>query len=319
MSIGATLAQARRDAGLSVAEVSQRTRIRETIIRGIEQDDYSACGGDFYARGHLRSIARAVGADPAALVGEYDATLRAPEEITAAEALQPLMPVGADGGRRPAGTRVGRRPNWAAVLSLALLAVFAFIGYRLATAGSGHAPAAARRPDRPTPARPRPTITRSPAATPSAPPVTTVTPVSAAAFGPGGTAQGDNPQNARLALAGDPATPWHTSWYATPHFGNLRAGTGLLLDLGRPVTVISAQITLGSIPGADVELRAGNVPALADLQPVARVTDAGSVLRLTPAGPVRARYLLIWFTLLPPDGSGTYQADISGVSLRGEA
>src|SRR5215467_5518632 len=94
MSIGATLAQARRDAGLSVAEVSQRTRIRETIIRGIEQDDYSACGGDFYARGHVRSIARAVGADPAALVGEYDATLRATEEITAAEALRPLLPIG---------------------------------------------------------------------------------------------------------------------------------------------------------------------------------------------------------------------------------
>jgi cytoskeletal protein RodZ len=318
MSIGAILAQARRDAGLSVAEVSQRTRIRETIIRGIERDDYSACGGDFYARGHLRSIARAVGADPAALVGEYDATLRAPEEITAAEALQPLLPIGADGGRRPTETRGGRRPNWAAVLGVALLAVVAFVGYRLATPGSGHAPAAARGHGRPAAAQSRPTITRS-AATPSAPAITTLTPVSAAAFGPGGTAQGDNPQNARLALAGDPAMPWHTSWYATAHFGSLRAGTGLLLDLGRPVTVTSAQITLGSIPGADLELRAGNVPALADLQPVARATDAGSVLRLTPAGPVRARYLLIWFTLLPPDGSGTYQADVSGVSLEGEA
>jgi cytoskeletal protein RodZ len=319
MSIGGTLARARRDAGLSVAEVSQRTRIRETIIRGIEQDDYSACGGDFYARGHVRSIARAVGADPAALVGEYDATLRAPEEITAAEALQPLLPIGADGGRRPAATRGGRRPNWAAVLALALLAVVAFIGYRLATAGSGHAPAVAGRHGRPAAAQPRPTITRSAAATPSAPAITTLTPVSAAAFGPGGTVQGDNPQSAGLALAGHAATPWHTSWYATAHFGDLRAGTGLLLDLGRPVTVTSAQITLGSIPGADVELRAGNVPALADLQPVARATDAGRVLRLTPAGPVRARYLLIWFTLLPPDRSGTYQADISGVSLKGEA
>ena len=78
MSIGGTLAKARRDAGLSVAEVSQRTRIRETIIRGIEHDDYAACGGDFYARGHLRSIARAVGADPDPLVREYDETLRAP-------------------------------------------------------------------------------------------------------------------------------------------------------------------------------------------------------------------------------------------------
>jgi cytoskeletal protein RodZ len=316
MSIGGTLARARTDAGLSVAEVSQRTRIRETIIKGIEQDDYSACGGDFYARGHLRSIARAVGADADALVGEYDATLRAPEEITAAEALQPLLPVRPDGERRPAETPGGRRPNWAAVLALALLAVVAFIGYRLATAGSGRAPAAA--PGHGRPATARPSATATPRATPSASPITTLTPVSAAAFGPGGTAQGDNPQNARLALVGDPATPWYTSWYATARFGNLQSGTGLLLDLGRPVTVTSAQITLGHIPGADVELREGNVPALADLQTVAHATDAGSVLRLTPAGPVRARYLLIWFTLLPPDGSGTYQADISGVLLKGE-
>ena len=55
MSIGETLAEARGQAGLTVAEVSQRTRIRETIIRGIERDDYSACGGDFYARGNIRS------------------------------------------------------------------------------------------------------------------------------------------------------------------------------------------------------------------------------------------------------------------------
>ena len=65
MSIGATLAAARRRAGLTVAEVSQRTRVTEPIIRGIEQDDYAACGGDFYARGHIRAIARAVGEDPA--------------------------------------------------------------------------------------------------------------------------------------------------------------------------------------------------------------------------------------------------------------
>src|SRR5258706_15630192 len=105
MSIGGSLAKARRDAGLTVADVSQRTRIRETIIRGIEQDDYSACGGDFYARGHVRSIARVVGADPASLIGEDDATLRAPQEITPAEALGPLLPIGAPGGGPPGGAR----------------------------------------------------------------------------------------------------------------------------------------------------------------------------------------------------------------------
>jgi cytoskeletal protein RodZ len=58
VSIGEALAEARREVGLTVAQVSQRTRIRQTIIRGIEGDDYSVCGGDFYARGHIRSIPR---------------------------------------------------------------------------------------------------------------------------------------------------------------------------------------------------------------------------------------------------------------------
>src|SRR5262249_19287116 len=153
--------------------------------------------------------------------------------------------------------------------------------------------------------------------TPSVPPVTPLAPVSAAAFGPSGTAQGDNPQNARLALGGNPATPWHTSWYTTAHFGNLQTGTGLLLDLGRPVMVTNAQITLGSIPGADIELRAGGVPALADLQTVARMTNAGGVVQFRPTGSVRGRYLLIWFTLLPPDPAGTFQASVYSIRLEG--
>jgi cytoskeletal protein RodZ len=323
MTIGGTLAKARRDAGLSVAEVSQRTRIRETIIRGIEDDDYSACGGDFYARGHLRSIARAVGADPDPLVREYDETLRAPEEITAAAALQPLLPIRAGGRRGPDDARRGPRLNRASVLALALIVALGFLGYRLAFGGEpARAPSRAHGQAGPAPhpgrTSARPATPRA-TATASAPPTVALAPVSAAAFGPGGTAKGDNPQDAALALAGHPATPWHTSWYATARFGNLQAGTGLLLDMGRPVTVTSAQITLGPTPGADLELRAGNVPALSALRPVASAANAGGVVQLRSAAPVRGRYLLIWFTLLPPDGSGTYQGDISGVSLKGEA
>src|SRR5215469_4241695 len=88
MSIGETLAQARRWAGLSVTEVSQRTRIRETLVKDIERDDYSGCGGDFYTRGHIRAIARAVGADPEPLIDEYDAARRPPPEEPEAEPLQ---------------------------------------------------------------------------------------------------------------------------------------------------------------------------------------------------------------------------------------
>ena len=84
MSVGDALAQARSQAGLTVAQVSQLTCIRETIIQGIERGDFSACGGDFYARGHIRSIARVVGLDPEELVREYDAVHGAPNAITAA-------------------------------------------------------------------------------------------------------------------------------------------------------------------------------------------------------------------------------------------
>ncbi len=56
-----------------MTQVSQRTRIRETLICAIERGDYDACGGDFYARGHIRAIARGVGADPVPLIAAYDA------------------------------------------------------------------------------------------------------------------------------------------------------------------------------------------------------------------------------------------------------
>jgi len=73
VSIGEDLAAARRRAGLTLTQVSKRTCIRETLICAIERDDYRACGGDFYTRGHIRAIAHAVGADPGPLIAEYDA------------------------------------------------------------------------------------------------------------------------------------------------------------------------------------------------------------------------------------------------------
>jgi cytoskeletal protein RodZ len=39
---------------------------------GIEEHDFTACGGDFYTRGHIRPIARAAGVDGEPLVRQYD-------------------------------------------------------------------------------------------------------------------------------------------------------------------------------------------------------------------------------------------------------
>ena len=72
MTVGETLTEARYQAGLSVDELSERTRIRGTVIRSIEQDDYEACGGDLYVRGYVRALAGAVGIDAQPLIREYD-------------------------------------------------------------------------------------------------------------------------------------------------------------------------------------------------------------------------------------------------------
>lgn len=133
MSIGESLAEARRRAGLTVNDVSRQTRVREPIIRGIERDDYSACGGDFYARGHIRLIARAVGVDPEPLIREYDATVRSDEPITAADLFRPVTPIRV---REPQP----RRP-WMAALGLVLVLVIGFAAYKLIS-GTRHAPPA---------------------------------------------------------------------------------------------------------------------------------------------------------------------------------
>lgn len=129
MSIGDTLAEARRQAGLTVTQVSQQTRIRETVIRGIERGDFSACGGDFYARGHIRSIARVVGLDPDALIAEYDAAHGAPHSIRAAEVFEPSTPIRLKEPRR--------RFNWSIAMVLALAVIVGYVIYHSVSSGGG--------------------------------------------------------------------------------------------------------------------------------------------------------------------------------------
>jgi hypothetical protein len=48
----------------------------------------------------------------------------------------------------------------------------------------------------------------------------------------------------------------------------------------------------------------------------ARLSDK-IVLRLR--APARARYLLVWFTVLPPAGNGQYQANVHDITVEGHA
>jgi cytoskeletal protein RodZ len=163
VSIGESLADARRQAGLTVTQVSQQTRIRESIIRDIEQGDFSACGGDFYARGHIRSIAGAVGTDPVPLISEYDADHGPLHPLRAAEVFEPS---------RPIKIRERRSPSMTMIVVVVLLAIIGFAAYRLVSShgnksgqAAGTAATTSSQPSvRPTPsasASPTPSVTPS--------------------------------------------------------------------------------------------------------------------------------------------------------------
>ncbi|MBO8201199.1 helix-turn-helix domain-containing protein [Streptomyces smyrnaeus] len=123
--VGRALQQARIDARLSVEEISTSTRVRVPIVQAIEQDDYSRCGGDVYARGHIRTLARAVGLDGDALVAQYDEEHGGRPEPTAPATLFEAERI------RPEP----RRPNWTAAMVAAIVAVIGFVGFTLVSGG----------------------------------------------------------------------------------------------------------------------------------------------------------------------------------------
>jgi hypothetical protein len=274
------------------------------------------------------------------LADEYDQAQRSAREATAAEAFQLPVPV-----RR----RERRRVKWSATLVVLVLAVLGFASYKfIANAGhpqrasvsgptgakvtavpvtassalSSSAPAssapassapASSAPASTAPASPVPSTTPPP----SPPPPRVLSVASVTAFGPAGTADGQHPQTVARALSGHAATPWVSDWYVSPDFFELPQGTGLLLDLGRTVTVTSVQVSLNG-HGAALQLRVGAKPIPAWLPEVASASNAGGTVQLHPAAPVHVRYILIWFTKLPPDGAGTYQASVYQITVQGQ-
>ena len=437
MSVGEALAEARSRAGLSVDELSERTKIRGTVIRCIEQDDYDACGGDVFVRGYVRALASAVGIDARPLIREYDkartdtsgdtfahvarvahpvppsgpdvtaadvpvaaagsagasdataADLRVPAVHTASPsgpadpdvASADLPAVSADPavtvfdlpvvtedptptvddlpvippepagppvqhgdlagswtpvppparGRRRTRSRDRRRvARFAVPIVLVLAAAGVASGLALSSqsAPTGKSAAAVTQPSSHTAHAPLTSKAATPASaapTPSAtapapaqPAVTALPIASAAGFGPGGLADGDNSRVASNAITRGAPGPWQSQWYATAQFGNLKQGTGLLLDLGRTATITSVRIDLASYQGANLQLRVGDTDgALSSLRVAAAADNVGGTVRLHLRSPQQARYVLIWFTLLPPNGAGQYQASVYHVVVNG--
>ncbi|GAA2113283.1 helix-turn-helix transcriptional regulator [Nocardioides bigeumensis] len=122
--VGPELAAARTRLGLSVDQLAERTRIRPHVIEAIEVDDFARCGGDFYARGHLRTLARVLGLDAPPLLAAY-------EERYSQAPVDPrrVFQVELASGGSIRSTRGG--PNWSVLVAAVMALVLAWSIARL--------------------------------------------------------------------------------------------------------------------------------------------------------------------------------------------
>ena len=72
MSLGSLITQARKSAGLSIEDLSAATNIRSSMLREMESDSFGNCGGETYARGHIRNIATKLGVDPLIFIAAFE-------------------------------------------------------------------------------------------------------------------------------------------------------------------------------------------------------------------------------------------------------
>lgn len=72
MSLGSLIAKARKDAGLSLEDLAAKTNIRISVLSEIEKDNFEHCGGETYARGHVRNIASILKVDQKEFIRLYE-------------------------------------------------------------------------------------------------------------------------------------------------------------------------------------------------------------------------------------------------------
>ena len=128
--IGPQLLAARERLRLTVDQLSERTRIRPHVIEAIESDDFGPCGGDFYARGHLRTLARVLGVDAAPLIAKYDDKY-AHAPVDARRVFESELATGVGGSIR--GTRGGR--NWSVLIAAVMAAILVWSVAKLVMGG----------------------------------------------------------------------------------------------------------------------------------------------------------------------------------------
>jgi hypothetical protein len=165
-----------------------------------------------------------------------------------------------------------------------------------------------------------------PSASPSAHVAATLTPVSAHGFDALNLSDSGNENDNQAAnvLNGNPEG-WSSQTYrGSADLGHLKAGTGLILDMGRVIKLHSITVKFGSGAGADVQIRMGNSPTRSQdnvdsMTTVASGTNVGGTHTFSPISTATGRYVVIWFTKMPSIGGSNYMAQIFTIIVQGTA
>jgi hypothetical protein len=131
-------------------------------------------------------------------------------------------------------------------------------------------------------------------------------------------------QDAKYAIDRSMSSSWTSQWYASPDFGRLKTGSGLMIDMGRAVRFSAVTVTFNSEPGAQVSLMVGNSndrskQNLDSMTTVASADNPRGAYTFHITSQATGRYLVVWFTRLPPrpGSSGQYEAQVFNVTIRG--
>jgi len=133
----------------------------------------------------------------------------------------------------------------------------------------------------------------------------------------------ENANQAQNVLDGN-AQGWSSQEYASAQLGNLKAGTGLILNMGRVIKMHSITVKFGAATGADVQIKMGNSPTRSaanvnSMATVASASNVGGSYTFTTSGQATGQYVVIWFTKLPLATGGRYMAQIFTIIVQGAA
>ncbi|MEO8814106.1 MAG: murein biosynthesis integral membrane protein MurJ [Mycobacterium sp.] len=153
--------------------------------------------------------------------------------------------------------------------------------------------------------------------TADATPGSTVKPRQVTVFSPGGEA--DRPQDAGLAIDGNPATFWSTDTYHDPvPFPNFKSGVGLMLQLPKPTAVGAVIVNLAGT-GTRVEIRSSSSAKPARLEDTKTLTQPKLLQpgtnRIAVDASSPTSNLLVWISTLGTI-SGENRAQISQITVQ---